>query len=132
MEAGDLVEVSDAIAVDVEVEVDEIECLEDVGNAAAAVEVEGAVEDDVFGTEGIGGGDEADHAVGDGDAEVMRRVDAVGVDGPGVLCLGRRLGNREEDEKKSPTESCGADDHSCNFCNRQRLIYQLLSILNFL
>jgi hypothetical protein len=80
---GDLPEAFDAAAVYIEVEVDEVECFEDVADAATAIEVKGAVEDDVFCLEGISGGYEADHAVGYGDAIVVGWVDGVGLDGPG-------------------------------------------------
>jgi len=86
---GYLAKASDAVVVDVEPGVDEIERFEDIADAAAAVEVESPVEDDVFCAEGVGGGDESDHAVGDGDAVVVGRVDGVGVDGPGIG--GRRV-----------------------------------------
>jgi len=82
-EVGDLSEAFDAAAVYIEVKVDEVECFEDVADATAAIKIEGAVEDYVFCLKGIGGGYEADHAVGYGDTVVVGWIDGVGLDGPG-------------------------------------------------
>ena len=83
-----LAEAADAIVVNIQIAIDEVEGLEDIADAAASVEVEGALENNVFCAEGVGGGDDADHAIGDGDAEIVGGVDGVGADGPGGKGVG--------------------------------------------
>src|SRR6185437_884142 len=56
---ADFFEAADAVIVDVQVEVYEIEGLEDIADATATVEIESAVEDDIFGLEWIGRRDNA-------------------------------------------------------------------------
>lgn len=75
MEVRYLAETADALVVNVQIAIDEVEGLEDIADAAASIEVEGALENNVFGAEGVGGGDDADHAIGDGDAEIVGGVD---------------------------------------------------------
>lgn len=83
LEVGHLPEAFDALAVDVEVEVYEIKGLEDIADAATAVEIKCAIEDDVLCLEGLGGRDQAYHAIGDGDPIIIGGVDGVGADDPG-------------------------------------------------
>ena len=70
------------MVVDVQEEVDEIEGLQDIADAAPAVHVEGAVQHDILCLERLCGRHQADHAVGDGDPIIVSRIDGVGADGP--------------------------------------------------
>ena len=83
-------------------EVDEIEGLEDIADAALSVQVEGAIEDDIFCLEGVCRRHQADHAVGDGDRSTVSRID-VGADGPTRregLCRQEREGRARKRAKK--------------------------------
>ena len=94
-----LAEVADTIAVDIQVRIDEVECFEDIADAAASIQVESALENNVFGAERVGGGDDADHAIGDGDAEIVGGVDGVGADCPGGKGI-RDLGCKSQIQSK--------------------------------
>jgi len=112
VEARYLAEAADAVAVNIQVTIDEVEGLEDIADAAAPVEIEGALENNVFGAEGVGGGDDADHAIGYGDAEVMGGIDRVGADRPGIggglaICDGaKQEGEEERCEGTGATGTC--------------------------
>jgi hypothetical protein len=90
LQVGHLPEAFDTLAVDVQVEVYEIKGLEDIADAAAAVEVKSAIEHDILYLEGLGGRDQANHAIGDGDPIIIGGVDGVSADDPGGG-LGRGL-----------------------------------------
>lgn len=102
-----LAEAADAVVIDIEVAIDEVEGLEDIADAAAAVKVECAIEHNVFSAERLGGGDEADHAIGDGDAEVVSGVDGVGADCPGGKGVGDLGGSDQIQGNKRKKQKSG-------------------------
>ena|SRR5882757_7449332 len=83
LQVGHLPEAFDTLAVDVQVQVDEIKGLEDIADAAPAVEIKSAIEDNVLYLEGLGGRDQPQHAIGDGDPVITGRVDGISANDPG-------------------------------------------------
>ena len=106
-EVGGLFKIVDAVVVDVEVQIDEIKCFEDIADTAASILIEGAVEDDIFCLEGIGRGYEPEHAVGDGDPEIMGGIDGVGADDPGIVRRGLSGEGRGQEKSKKENAKKG-------------------------
>src|ERR1044072_4479780 len=89
------------VTVNAETHVEQVEAAQEIADTATAVEVISASEDDIFYFEGFRGGNDADHAVGNGNAVVVGRIDLGGGDLPGILGEG---GNGQECKKGEDDE----------------------------
>src|SRR5262249_14964510 len=109
-EIADLPELVDLCAVHGKVDVEEAEARQDLVDLARPTRGIGAGEQRLRSTEWVRSGQDADHAVGDGDAGIAGRIDLRGFDRPAWIALrrcacGQAAADREHGREAESSES---------------------------